>query len=77
MFCDHRNMLGKPNEGIHKYRIFNIAIADTVLTIIAAYILSWLFKSNFWATLIILFLLGIILHRIFCVKTTVDKLLFE
>jgi hypothetical protein len=77
MFCDHRNILGKPNEGIHKYRIFNFSIIDIMLTIIAAYILSWLFKANFWATLIILFLLGIILHRIFCVKTTLDKILFK
>ena len=77
MFCEHSNILGKPNEGIHKYRIFNIAIADVIFTIIAASIFSWIFKANFWIVLIILFLLGIILHRIFCVRTTVDKLLFK
>lgn len=77
MFCNYRNLLGEPNKGIHKYRIFNIAIADVILTIIAACIFSWIFRANFWITLIILFLLGIILHRIFCVKTTIDKLLFK
>jgi fatty acid desaturase len=75
--CKYKDALGKPNEGIHKYRFFNIAIADVTMTIIAAFIFSYIFKFNFLATLIILFLLGIILHRIFCVRTTVDKILFS
>jgi fatty acid desaturase len=75
--CKYKDALGKLNEGIHKYRIYNIAIADIVLTIIGAFIISLIFKSNFWTTLIILFLLGIILHRIFCVRTTIDKILFN
>jgi len=32
--CKYKNVLGKPKEGIHKYRIFNIAIVDTLVTII-------------------------------------------
>jgi len=75
--CKYKDALGKPNEGIHKYRIYNIAIADVVMTIIGAWIISGIFKSNFFATLLILFLLGIILHKIFCVRTTVDKILFS
>ena len=31
----------------------------------------------FWKILIVTFILGIIVHRIFCVKTTIDKLLFS
>ena len=76
MLCQYKNLLGVPGEGIHKYRIFNIAIADVILTIILALFLSWLFNINFWLMLVFTFLLGIILHKIFCVKTTVDKLLF-
>ena len=76
MFCDFKDSLGKPREGIHKYRIFDIAIADVIFTIIAALILSYIFKARFWVTLLILFILGIILHRLFCVRTTIDKLLF-
>ena len=76
-FCKYKDVLGKPNEGVHKYRIFNIAIVDFVMTIIGAWIISWIFKSNFFATLLILFLLGIILHKIFCVRTTIDKILFS
>lgn len=77
MLCKYKDILGKPNTGIHKYRLFNIAIADVILTIIAAFIISFFSKINFWHVLLILFLLGIILHKIFCVRTTVDKILFS
>lgn len=77
MLCKYKDALGKPKTGIHSYRIFNIAIADVIMTIIAALIISYFFKFNFWITLIVLFLLGILLHRIFCVRTTVDKMLFS
>jgi hypothetical protein len=77
MLCKYKDILGIPNEGVHKYRIFDIAINDVFLTIIVSLIISYIFNINFLLTLIILFLLGIILHRIFCVKTTIDKLLFS
>jgi fatty acid desaturase len=77
MLCKYKNALGEPKKGIHKYRFFNIAIVDVILTVIAAGILSYFFKWRFWITLLILFLLGIIAHRIFCVKSTVDIALFS
>lgn len=77
MLCKYKDILGKPNEGFHKYRIFNIAIVDVLLTIFAAFIISFFSKINFFIILILLFIAGIILHRIFCVRTTVDKLLFN
>ena len=77
MLCKYKDILGKPNEGIHKYRIFNIAIFDVLLTIFVAFIISFFSKINFFLILILLFIAGIILHRIFCVRTTVDKLIFN
>ena len=74
--CKYKNILGVPGQGPHSYRIFNIAIVDVILTIILAYIISYLFKISFVKTSIILFILGILLHRLFCVRTTIDKLLF-
>jgi hypothetical protein len=55
----------------------NIAVVDLGLTILAAYLVSLYFEVAFWKCLIILFIIGIICHRIFCVRTTVDKLLFS
>ena len=75
--CKYKNILGVPGQGPHSYRIFNIAIVDVLLTLILAYILSYIFKISFVKTSITLFILGILLHRLFCVRTTIDKLLFN
>ena len=78
MLCEYKDILGKVGQGAHSIRIFNIAIVDVLLTIIAAYIIHLLAPSyRFLSVLLILFASGIILHRIFCVRTTVDKLLFR
>lgn len=74
--CQYKNLFGEPGKGVHSYRIGGIAAVDLGLTILAAFIISFLFKTNFIVTLLVLLLLGIILHRIFCVRTTVDKFLF-
>ena len=74
--CKYKDLLGKPGKGIHSFRIFNIAIADVIMTFIVSYIISYTLKYNFFYTLITFFILGIFLHRIFCVRTTVDTLLF-
>ena len=76
-FCNFSDILGKPGKGLHSFRLFNIAIIDVIFTIILAYLISIYFKYNFYITLIILFLLGIFLHRLFCVQTTINKLLFS
>jgi len=78
MLCQYKNILGKVGKGVHSYRIFNIAIVDVIFTIIGAYVIYlFLPKINYFVILISLFLLGIILHRIFCVRTTIDKYLFR
>jgi hypothetical protein len=75
--CKYNKALGEVNKGIHSIRIFDIAIVDVLLTVIAALYLSKQYHINFYKTLSILFVLGIILHRAFCVRTTVDKILFS
>jgi len=75
-FCKYKNSLGIPGKGVHKH-ILGVAYIDVISTIIGGIIISYIFpKTNIWYILLILFLLGIFLHRLFCVKTTVDKLLF-
>ena len=67
---------GEPGEGIHKYRVLNIAILDVIGTILMSYLFSKLFKVSFPLILLVAFLTGIAMHRIFDVRTTIDKLLF-
>ena len=74
--CKYKNSLGIPNKGIHSYRFLGLAIADVIMTIIAAIPIAYVFKTSFMYAALSLFALGIILHRLFCVRTTIDKLLF-
>jgi len=77
-FCKYKDIFGKPKEGVHKYRIMNIAIVDTLVTILLAKAIQYYIvpDKNIWLILILCFISGIIAHRIFCVKTTMDRLLF-
>jgi len=75
--CKYKNALGEPGKGIHSYRLFGLAIADVIMTIVGAFLIAYFFKFSFIKTLLVLFLLGIVLHRLFCVRTTIDKLLFN
>lgn len=74
--CKYKNMFGEPGKSVHSYRFLNIAIIDVVFTIIVAYMVSLATKYQFWIILTGFFLLGIVAHRLFCVRTTVDKILF-
>ena len=74
--CKFKDILGKPNEGSHSIRVFDIAIVDVIETIVGAFLVSYFFKLPFLYLLVIFFALGILAHRIFCVRTTIDKILF-
>ena len=75
MTCIYKDSLGIPGKGFHSH-FLGIAILDVIGTILIAEILSYAFNWNIYLTLIAAFLTGIVLHRMFCVRTTVDKLLF-
>ena len=70
---------GKEKEGIHSYRIYDIAYLDIIITLITALFIQKAFcpKTEYYIVLLFLFILGIIIHRIFDVKTTIDRLIFE
>jgi len=71
ILCNYKNIFGKPNEGLHKYRLFDIAIFDVIGTIIIIYLIYYIFNYNIiYITIIILFITTI-LHTLFCVKTKI------
>ena len=74
--CKYKNSLGIPKQGIHSYRFLDLAIVDVIMTLIVAILISYICETSFVYTSLSLFLLGIILHRLFCVRTTIDKALF-
>ena len=74
--CKYKNSLGIPGKGVHKH-LLGVAYMDVIGTILGAIIISYIYpKTNIWYILLILFVLGILLHRLFCVKTTLDRFLF-
>ena len=74
--CKYKNLFGEPNVGLRKYRVFDIAILDVAVTILIVWLISWNFKLPFLLTLVVVFILGIFVHRLFCVRTGLDKKLF-
>jgi hypothetical protein len=77
MLCRYRDIFGKVGEGAHSYKIFNIAVIDVILTVLIGLLIHSFFpKYRLIYILLALFASGVILHRLFCVRTSIDKLLF-
>jgi hypothetical protein len=74
--CKYKTYFGRLGEGVHSYRIFDIAYIDAIFTILIAWLLAHFLRVSFGYTLVALFLLGIVMHRAFCVRTTIDKLIW-
>jgi hypothetical protein len=74
--CLYKDLFGRPREGAHSYRIFDIAVVDVAATVVVAYVIARIFGVVFWKSLVVLFIVGILSHRAFCVRTTVDKVFF-
>jgi hypothetical protein len=80
IFKEYRYVFGKEGEGVHSYRLFDIAIIDVIFTIIGAGLISYIFNLNvldFILITITLFIAGIILHYLFCVETTINKAIYS
>jgi uncharacterized membrane protein YcaP (DUF421 family) len=76
MLCKYKDIFGKVKTGVHSIRLFDIAIIDVIGTILIGVAINYYTKINIFIILIILFLLAIILHKLFCVNTTINRLIF-
>ena len=74
-FKKYSGIFGIPNEGVHKYRLLDVALVDYALTILLAILLSKLTKIPLVISTIITFVLGIILHMLFDINTSAVKYL--
>ena len=75
MLSQYKDALGIPGQGAHKH-FLGVAIGDVIMTILGGYVFHRLTGYTLWKCIVGLFILGIILHRLFGVRTTLDKLLF-
>ena len=76
-FSQYKNIFGMPKEGAHSYRIMDIAVVDVIFTVFFGVVIAYFGKFDLWKVLIVLFVAGILAHRLFCVRTTVDRWLFS
>jgi len=69
---EYKDILGKPREGIHKWRLFGVAGVDTLGTIGLAFLLTKYAKIPISYSMVGLFGLAIIAHKAFGVDIHVD-----
>ena len=87
--CKYRNIFGAPRTGAHAYRLLGIAVVDLVATVVVAILFSTYVSVKtasarpfrkwtiyFTLSFLTLIIMAIILHRIFCVNTTVNMAIF-
>ena len=63
-FAKYRDIFGKSGEGVHSFRIFDIAVVDVVSTVLIGVWISYYWGFKLWKVLAILFISGILLHRL-------------
>lgn len=74
--CKYKHVFGVEGQGFHSYRVLNIAVFDVIGTILIAWLISATFNIYFGYVFVAAFILGTILHRVFCVNTTINKYIF-
>ena len=74
--CKYKSIFGDPGQGAHSVRLFGLAFVDTALTVVAALLVSWKFKTGKLETIACAFLIGIVAHAVFCVDTALNRFLF-
>jgi hypothetical protein len=71
--CEYKDIFGKPREGSHSYRVLNIAIVDVFATFLLAGVLSRVMSISIILVFIILVIISIPIHKMFCVDTTLSS----
>lgn len=74
--CKYRHIFGREGEGIHSIRLFGVAAIDLGMTIVACALISWYLKVNFLLVFVLVMLVAIVIHRVFCVNTALNTKIF-
>lgn len=80
--CEYKDIFGKVDTGLHKYKIFGISVVDTLLTLLVSLVIGYFINKKYYkdkllmvtlVTFVVLFLIGELLHYLFCVDTAFIK----
>jgi len=75
MPCPYSTLLGIRGQGVHSSRFLGLALNDTIATIVAAIITSYIFDFSLLYSLAVWFILGEVLHIAFGVDTAFLELI--
>jgi hypothetical protein len=75
LLCKYKNILGIPKQGMHKLRFGPFGFIDIIATLVLAGVISYFTDINSLYTFILLFIIGQILHWLFCVNTSFMNML--
>jgi hypothetical protein len=78
MFCSlskYKDLFGASGTGVHSYRFMGIAAVDTIVTILIAIGITWLFKVPLDLSIIGMLIFSLIIHMVFGVETGALKYL--
>jgi hypothetical protein len=76
MLCQYRDALGEPGKGVHAVRVGGIAVVDLLLTLLLGAALTHVYGWRVEFTWLGLLVLGVLVHRLFCVNSTVNQWIF-
>ena len=68
-FSAFKNVFGEPGKGVHRWQLFNTAVVDFVLTLVAAAMISGVTNAPLVLTTIGMLVLGMVVHVLFGVRT--------
>lgn len=75
MLCKYKNLFGVAGEGVHAYRFMDTAMVDYVGTLLLAVLLTKYTRIPLVLSTILMFIMGIVLHALFCVPTGATRYL--
>lgn len=77
MLCRYKDIFGEPYRGFHKTRIpfIDIALWDTIGTIAIIIFIIKLTEVNWLVITLLVLLITIFTHSLFCVETKLNKYL--
>ena len=65
----YRNFFGTPGTGVHRFRLFDVAAIDYLLTLLVAMATTWSTGMPLMVATIGWLVLGVVMHMLFGVNT--------
>jgi hypothetical protein len=80
--CRYSGVFGEPGSGAHSYRLGGLAAVDLLATggvsfLLTRYALGWSSCAGYLLVFVLLILVAIVVHEMFCVNTRLNSVIFD